>query len=161
MEVEDSASQGRTLVTFMIILGAIAGLYLIALLFRLASVALPLYAGIGAGFWLLDRGFGYGASIAAGLISGVLILFVGRILCAALPPILRAIVALAFALPAGFAGYQAARGLAGLALADGAVLTLLGMAGALTTAAAAWRSIAVPLAGDPSREIPAYPAAQP
>lgn len=127
--------------TFMIILGVLAGLYLVVLMFRLASIALPFYAGIGAGFWLLDRHYGYGASIAAGLMVGILILFFGRLLCATLPPIFRGIVALAFALPAGFAGYQAAKGLAGLALAEGAFLELLGFVGAITAATAAWQSL--------------------
>jgi hypothetical protein len=40
--VVESASEGRTLVTFMIILGGIAGLSLIVLMFRLAAIALPL-----------------------------------------------------------------------------------------------------------------------
>jgi hypothetical protein len=33
--------------TFLLILGGVAGLYMLALLFRLASYALPVYAGIG------------------------------------------------------------------------------------------------------------------
>lgn len=130
--------------TFMIILGGIAGLYLILLMFRLAAIALPLYAGIGAGLWMLDRGFGYGASIASGLLLGTLILLAGRFLCAALPPLWRGLVALLFALPAGFAGYQAAKGLGGLALSDGAFLECLAITGALITAAAAWRSLGAP-----------------
>ncbi|WP_447763368.1 hypothetical protein [Sphingopyxis panaciterrae] len=141
--------------TLMIILGAIAGLYLVALLFRLASIALPLYAGIGAGFWLLDRDYGYGPSIAAAVATGAVVLFAGRMLCATLPPIFRGLVALAFALPAGFAGYQAARGLGGLALADGAVLTAVGVLGALAAAAAAWRSLTAPPMDHPEQGIPA------
>lgn len=130
--------------TLMIILGAVAGLYLIALLFRLAAIALPIYAGIGAGFWLLDHGYGHGTSITAGLITAVLVLLLGRLLCATLPPIPRGTVALVFAVPAGFAGYQAARVLAELALTNDIILTLLGAAGAVAAAAAAGRSLGVP-----------------
>ena len=133
----------------LMILGAFAGLYLILLLFRLASIALPLFAGIGAGFWLLDRGFGYLPSIAGGLLLGIFILWAGRILCAILPPLYRGLVALAFAIPAGFAGYQAAKGIAGLALTDGAVLELLAIAGALTAAVAAWQSLGTSQGGIP------------
>lgn len=141
VEVVAGASYGRTLVTFMIILGAIAALYLIVLMFRLAAIALPLYAGLGAGLWMLDRGYGHAAAIAAGLFLGVFILVAGRLLGAILPPLFRGLVAFAFALPAGFAGYQAAKGLAGFALAEGALLEMLGLAGALTAAVAAWRSL--------------------
>lgn len=146
--------------TFMIILGAIAGFYLIALLFRLASIALPVYAGIGAGFWLLDRGYGYGTSIAAGFAAGVFILFIGRILCATLPPLFRGIVAIAFAVPAGFAGYRAARGLAGLASTDEFILALCGIIGALAAAAAAWRSLMAAPLGHQDGNIPVGLASQ-
>ena len=141
MVVVESASYGRTLVTFIIILGAIAGFYILMLLFRLASIALPLYAGIAAAFWMLESGYGYPSSIAAGLLLGGVVLMTGRVLCAALPPVYRAMVAFAFALPAGFAGYQAATGLARLALAEGPLLNLLGVVGAMTAAVAAWRSL--------------------
>lgn len=140
--------------TFMIILGGIAGLYLIVLMFRLAAIALPLYAGIGAGLWMLDRGFGYGASIVSGLLLGVLILLAGRFLCAALPPLWRGLVALLFALPAGFAGNQAAKGLGGLALSDGAVLECLAITGALITAVAAWRSLGASQGSRPETGVP-------
>lgn len=133
--------------TLMIILGVIAGLYLILLMFRLASIALPLYAGIGAGFWMLDRGYGYMSSIAAGLLLGAFILAAGRFLCAILPAPWRGFVALAFVLPAAFAGYQAAKGLAGLALDEGLFLDTVGAAGALTIAVAAWWSLGGPRDG--------------
>lgn len=154
MVVVESASDGRTLVTFMIILGTVAGLYLIMLLFRLAAIALPLYAGIGAAFWLLDRGHGPVTAITAGLLFGAFILLAGRLLCATLPPLYRAILAIIFAVPAGFAGYQAAKGLAGLALSEGAWLEILGFAGALTAAVAAWRSLGTPQAQDPVSDAP-------
>ncbi|MBE1529833.1 hypothetical protein GGC65_004289 [Sphingopyxis sp. OAS728] len=127
--------------TFMIILGAAAAVYLTVLMFRLAALALPLYAGIGAGIWLHTHGYGYGASIAAGLLTGLIVLGTGRMISAAAPPLLGTVVALTFALPAGVAGYQAAKGLAGLLLAEGALLECLGAAGAVTAAVSAWRSL--------------------
>ncbi len=144
MVVVESASDRRTLVTFMIILGTAAGLYLIILMFRLASIALPLYAGIGAGLWMLGLGYGHITAIVAGLLLAIFILVTGRLLCAMLPPFYRGLVVLAFALPAGFAGYQAAKGLGGLALADSPALEWLGFLGALTAAVAAWRSLGTP-----------------
>ena len=127
--------------TFIIILGAAAAIYIAMLMFRLAAVALTLYAGIGASIFLAGRDFGYPASIAAGLLVGALILFAGRSLCAALPPFYRTIVVAIFAGPAGFAGYQAAKGLAGLAIGEGITLEALGLAGALAAAVAAWRGL--------------------
>ncbi|WP_282950295.1 MULTISPECIES: hypothetical protein [unclassified Sphingopyxis] len=127
--------------TFLIILGAAAAIYIAMLIFRLAAVALPLYAGIGTSIYLAGRDIGYPASIAAGLLVGALILVAGRALCAVLPPFYRAIVAAVFAVPAGFAGYQAAKGLAGLAIDGGYTLEALGLAGALAAAVAAWRGL--------------------
>lgn len=130
--------------TFMIILGAVAAVFIIMLLFRLAALALPVYAGIGAGFWMLERGSGYGMSIAAGLFTGAMILGLARILCSSLPPLYRLPVALAFTVPAAFAGYQAASGLAGLAAAEGHALSWLGIVGAAVGAFGALRSLAGP-----------------
>ncbi|MBD3734196.1 MAG: hypothetical protein IE934_15970 [Sphingopyxis sp.] len=127
--------------TFMIILGAVAAVYIAILMFRLAAVALPLYAGIGTTLYLIDRDLGYLVPIIAGLVVGALIVGCGRALCAVLPPLYRFAVMLVFAIPAGFAGYQAARGFAGLGLADGAMLEALGFAGALVAAAAAMRGL--------------------
>lgn len=144
MEVVASASDRKTLVTFMIILGAVAAVLIVMLLFRLAAMALPVYAGIGAGFWMLDRGLGYPMSIAAGLVVGAMILGLGRFLCSNLPALHRLPVALAFAVPAAFAGYQAATGLAGLAAEEGYILNWLGIVGAAVGSFGAWRSVARP-----------------
>lgn len=130
--------------TFMIILGAVAAVFIVLLLFRLAALALPVYAGIGTGFWMLERGSGYGLSFAAGLLAGAMILGLGRILCSSLPPPIRLPVALSFAVPAAFAGYQAASGLAALAVAEGQALNWLGIVGAAVGAFGAWRSLAGP-----------------
>lgn len=127
--------------TFMLILGAIAALYLILLILRLASLALPLYAGIGAGFWMIDRGAGYPAALASGLLLGFTILIVGRLICGLLPPLFRIPVALLFLLPAGFAGYQAGKGLGGLALGEGPLLECVALAGASAAAIGAWRNL--------------------
>lgn len=127
--------------TLMIILGAVAAVNIALLMFRLAAVALPLYAGIGTTLYLMDRDLGYFVPILAGLVMGAFILLGGRALCSILPPLYRFAVVLVFAIPAGFAGYQAARGLAGLGLAESAMLEAIGMAGAFAAAAAAMRGL--------------------
>ncbi|MBL0770083.1 hypothetical protein JI743_14835 [Sphingopyxis sp. DHUNG17] len=134
-----------------------ATVYIVMLLFRVAALALPVYAGIGAGFWMLERGSGYGMSIAAGLCIGAMIFGLGRFLCSSLPPLYRLPVALAFAVPATFAGYQAATGLAGFAVAEGNALNWLGIVGAAVGAAGALRS----LAGPPPRGLTSNIAGRP
>ncbi len=140
--------------TFMIILGAAAAIYLALLMMRLASIALPLYAGIGAALFLAGHGFGYPASIAAGLLAGATIHVAGRMVFATMPPLFRPVVAMVFVIPAAFAGYQAVRGLAGLALTQGALLESTGAAGALVAGLAAWRRLGTRL-DDPSDAGPA------
>ena len=44
--------------TILLILGSIAGLYMLSLLFRLASLALPVYVAIGTSFALLRGAHG-------------------------------------------------------------------------------------------------------
>jgi len=52
------ASGGRTFMTLMLILGAVAAFYCLLLLFRCATYALPIFAGLGLAFTLRDQGFG-------------------------------------------------------------------------------------------------------
>lgn len=136
--------------TFMIILGGVAAIYIMLLIFRLAALALPVYTGLALGLWLLDRGTGYGMAIAGGLLGGVALLVTGRLLCAVLPPLYRGAVALAFTVPGGFAGYQAAVGLGGLALHSATALQLLGLLGACTGAVGAWQSLGSGAASPPA-----------
>lgn len=143
--------------TFMIILGAVAAVYLLLLLFRLAALALPVCCGSGIGLWMLERGAGHGASIGVGLLAAILLLLYGRGLCAILPPLLRVPVALIFAMPAGFAGYQAANGIAGLMLTDRGALLWLGVAGACAGVLGAWRS----LGGAPASAAPSAVRVEP
>src|SRR3546814_5879687 len=58
-EVVESASRQGTLMTIFLILGAVAGLYVLALLFHLASYALPVYAGLTCASLLLRHDVGH------------------------------------------------------------------------------------------------------
>lgn len=129
--------------TIILILGAVAGLYSIWLLFRLAVYALPVYAGLATAFLMLGNGLGYPGSIAGGLIAGMATLLIGQLLFAFIrSPLLRVVIALSFAVPAGIAGYHAIQGLAGLAIDDSLTLRVPGLIGAFVTAFSAWRSVA-------------------
>lgn len=128
--------------TFALILGGVAALYGIWLLFRLAVFALPICTGIATGFAALDHGYSYPAAIAAGLGLGALILVSARgLLAANIAPALKFLVALAFAVPAALAGYAATQSLVGLAGLDGTVQLLASLAGAVAIALASWRSL--------------------
>lgn len=135
--------------TLALILGGAVALYLIWLLFRLAAYALPVYSALGTGLYLLEHHHGYGTAIAGGLAVGVAVLLVGQFLMAfARSPLLRFLVALLFAVPAGAAGYQAARGLGGMMIDPGAGLTALSLFAAALTASSAWRGLGSPPTGD-------------
>lgn len=138
-----SASDGRTLVTLMIILGSVAALYLIWLLFRLAAYALPVYSAIGAGLFVHTHGYGTTAMLLAGFATGLIVLLAGQAVFASVKSsLLRFFVVLLFAVPAGFAGYQAMTGLLGLLIDVGVWANWLAVVGGLATASAAWRGLA-------------------
>lgn len=138
-----SASDGRTLVTLMIILGGVAALYLIWLLFRLAAFALPVYSAVGAGLFVHTQGYGTSAMLLVGFTTGLIVYLTGQaVFVSVRSPLLRFLVALLFAVPAGFAGYQAMTGLLGLMIEDGIWTSCLAIFAGLATASAAWRSLA-------------------
>ena len=64
--------------TIFLILGAVAGLYVLALLFRLASYALPVYAGLTCAFLLLGHDVGHLGAILGGLAAGIATLLIGQ-----------------------------------------------------------------------------------
>lgn len=118
--------------TIFLVLGLFVGLYMIWLLFHLAVHALPVSADIATAFWMHAADHGYLASIATGFGVGVgiAILIVGQILFGLIhAPILRFMLAMTFAVPAGIAGYHAVRGVAGLALDPGMLLSILSWGG--------------------------------
>lgn len=64
--------------TIILIFGAIAGLYMLWLLFRLASYALPIYAGIATAFLLIRCEFSAHAAISAGVAAAIAMLLIGQ-----------------------------------------------------------------------------------
>src|SRR5215831_17272382 len=101
----------------MIIIGivlALVGLaYLCWLLFALAVDALPLFAGVNAGLATYHSGSRPIGAIIVGLIASSITLIVGQIAFMTLrSPLIRAVMALLCAVPAGVAGSYAAAGFA-------------------------------------------------
>jgi hypothetical protein len=128
--------------TILLILGAAAGLYMLWLNFRLASLALPVYVAIGTGFALLRHEYSDPAAILAAFGAGVATLLIAQLLIAFIrSPLFRLGIALLFAIPAAFAGYQAAHSLGSLTTSSSSVLAVLGLIAAIATSASAWRSV--------------------
>lgn len=145
--------------TIFLVLGLFAGLYMIWLLFHLATYALPVGAGITLAFWMRDHDYGYLAAILGGLTAGIAILLVGQFLFALIrSPVLRLALLLVFAVPAGLAGYHAVRGVMGLAIDPGMALSLLSWTGGIAIAFTAWTRLARGAASGPASPIPAPPA---
>lgn len=135
--------------TLFLILGIIAALYVVWLIFRAAAYALPVCAGIALGLHLVETGHGHGAAILAGFGAGIAVLLLGQLLIAFLPSTaLRLVIVAIFTVPAGFAGYQVGNALGGLWLGQGMLLTLTSGLSGLIAAVSAWRSLALPMGDD-------------
>lgn len=129
--------------TAMIIIGIILSLFAIAffcwLLFTLAVYALPVFVALSAGFAAYHDGYTVGAAMVTALAAGGATLLVGQFaLSMTRMPLLRAAIALAFALPAGIAGYYASLGIAHLCIGSGAPSMTLAVTGAVLVFGTAW-----------------------
>ena len=122
-----------------IVLSFIGLAYLCWLLFSLAVYALPFFVGVTAGFAAYHSGSGAIAAIIVGAIVGSIILVVGQIAFTSLrSPLMRAALAVFFAVPAAVAGYHAAGGLAHLVVAAEGWRDAIAFAGATIVAATAF-----------------------
>lgn len=146
--------------TIILVLGLFAGLYMIRLLFSLASLALPVGATILTAFWLRNHGHGILAAIIVGFLIGIVIHVVGQFLFQnSRSPLLRTLVALAFVVPAAIVGFYAVDGVARLAIGAGVVRTLIGSLGSISIGYAAWSGLSKPTGGAVRTESPReYPA---
>ena len=138
----------RTTTTTMIIIGTIlafVGLaYLCWLLFALAVYALPFFAGVTAGLAAYRSGSGPIGAIVVGGIASSTTLLVAQIAFTTLrSPLIRAAIALLFAVPAAVAGYHAALGLAHIAIPVEGWREAMAAAGAIIVAVTAWTRIAL------------------
>jgi hypothetical protein len=127
----------------MIIIGIILSVFAIGffcwLLFTLAVYALPVFIGITAGFAAYHHGYGIGTAIVIAFASGIVTLLIGQLaLSVTRIPILRAGIALVFALPAGIAGYFATLGIAHLCVSSGALAMALAVTGGVLVFGTAW-----------------------
>ena len=128
--------------TIILVLGLFAGFAILSLLLRLAIHALPLYVGLALGFWLHGHAHSWLTAIGGGFLAGAATLAVGQTLFAtARSPAMRLGIAAAFVVPAGFAGYQAVHGLAGLAFGASPSVTVISLIGGVVIASLAWSQL--------------------
>jgi hypothetical protein len=111
--ITSSVTEGST----MLVIGLFLSMFGIGLfcwlIFTLAVYALPFFIGLTAGGAAFHIGAGLLGALLVGIVTGALALAIGQIAFAvAHPPMLRAVIAAAFAIPAAVAGYHAVLGLA-------------------------------------------------
>lgn len=129
--------------TLAIIFAIIAIAVMCWLLFTLAIYALPFFAGLSTAMWAHSAGSGIVGAFAVGLVAAVVTLVVGQILFSTVrSPILRLIIALAFAVPAALAGYHAVHGLAAAGVSSEGWREAFAIVGAVVVGATAWARLA-------------------
>lgn len=115
------------------------------LLWSLAVHALPLWIGALAAMAAWQAGSGLVLSASAGLAAATATLILGHwLLAMTTSPLLRAFVALGFALPAAVAGYEAAHGLAVHVLTPQWVQTVVSLLCAALIGGSAWTRCLAP-----------------
>jgi hypothetical protein len=109
--------EGATVTSFvteastMLVIGLILSMFGIGLfcwlIFTLAVYALPFFIGLTAGMAAFHSGAGVLGALLVGMVTGAITLAIGQIAFAVVrPPVLRAVIAAAFAVPAAIAGYH-------------------------------------------------------
>jgi hypothetical protein len=139
-----------------IVLSFVGLAYLCWLLFALAVHALPCFAAVTAGVAAYHSGSGPIAAIIAGAIAGGIILALGPVAFTRLrSSVMRAALALLFAVPAAVAGYHAARALAHLVVPALGWRETVAIAGATIVAATAFTGMWLSSPPDAERGVAA------
>jgi hypothetical protein len=152
----DHARRSATMLIIGIILVFVGLAYLCWLLFALAVYALPVFVGATAGVAAYHSGSGPIGAILVGSIASSVTLVIGQTaFTMSRSIVIRAAVALLFAIPAAVAAYHAALGLTHIAVpADGWRHTLA-VAAAIIIAATAWARMTLSGPPDATRGVAA------
>jgi hypothetical protein len=143
------------MIIIVIILGFVGLAYLCWLLFALAVYALPLFVGVAAGLAAYHKGSGPIGTIVVGAIVSSVILIAARIAISMFRSrLVRAAIALLFAVPAGVVGYHAALGLAHIGIPTEGWRQVMAVAGAIILAATAWARMCSQAGPMPDRALP-------
>ena len=127
----------------MILLGIIFSLlgigFMCWLLFNLAVYALPCFVGLWAGITAYHSGAGVLGGIIIALVAGVAAALAGQLAILAIPVnAIRAAIALLFAGPAAFAGYNTVLGIAEIGIPSHAWRVAFAVVGAVMVGGTAW-----------------------
>jgi len=135
----DFVTETTTIIIIGIVLSFVGLGFLCWLLFTLAVYALPFVAGVTVGLAAYQTGSGPIGAILVCLIVGVLTLVAGHIASAAVrSPLVRAGIALLFAVPAAVAGYHVTLGLVHIGAPAEGWREALAMIGAIVVGSTAW-----------------------
>jgi hypothetical protein len=142
-----------TEVSTMVIIGlvlSVVGLgFFCWLLFILAVYALPSFAGLSAGLAAFHSGAGVIGALVVGVLTGGATLAIGQIAFATVrTPLIRVLIGLLYAVPAGIAGYHASLGLAEIGVPSEGWREAFAIVGAVLVGATAFTrmTLFVPLA---------------
>ena len=127
----------------MLVIGLILSMFGIGLfcwlIFTLAVYALPFFIGLTAGMAAFHSGAGVLGALLVGIVTGAVTLAIGQIAFAIVrPPVLRAVIAAAFAIPAAIAGYHAVLGLSQIGVPSLLWREVFAWIGALFIGGTAW-----------------------
>ena len=146
----------------MLVIGLLGAVFATAALalfvLRLAGIALPLWVGLASFFAALHRGIDPLLSAGAAVLLGVLTLVAGQVAFAQTRSLaLRAVVAAAFVIPAGIAGYHVAATIVSLTSASLFARLIAGIGGAIAVGWAALRHLSggAYVLGTPARQTDA------
>lgn len=113
--------------------------FLCWLVFTLAVYALPFYAGLTAGIAAYHSGSGMLGAFVVGCFAGGATWTIGQLAFATIrSPLIRAVIALLFAVPAVVAGYHATLGIARIGVPSEAWREAFAILGAILTGGTAW-----------------------
>ena len=112
------------------------------ILFNMAVYALPFAIGLTSGMYLYEAGQGVFLSIIAGLFIGGFIAALGEFAFDRIRSVpLKLAIGLIYAVPAGIAGFHAAKGFAEFGSAGDVTITILSWLGALVVGGTAWARV--------------------
>ena len=132
----------------MLVIGLILSMFVIGLFcwlnFTLAVYALPFFIGLTAGMAAFHSGAGVVGALLVGIVAGAVTLAIGQIAFAVVrPPVLRAVIAAGFAIPAAIAGYHAVLGLSQIGVPSLVWREVFAWIGAVFIGGTAWARMTV------------------
>src|SRR5712671_3301078 len=150
-----------TMVVFGLVLSVVGLGFFCWLLFTLAVYALPFFAGLTAGLAAFHGGAGVIGALVVAVLAGGATLAIGQIAFASVrTPLIRVLIGLLYAVPAGIAGYHASFGLAEIGVPSEGWREAFAIVGAVLVGATAFTRMTLfvpPPAGQGFVEGPASP----